>query len=284
MRLADLGAWALRGSFRLLPRSDKELRLVGPDPEVVRVPTRHGSVRCLVYRPETVADSGPVYIHFHGGAFIVRSPEQDEHVARRIVDELQAIVVSVDYDTAPRVAFPVAEEECIDVARWIAARFTGPIAVGGFSAGGKLAINVVQQGFDAAALVVAYPALDMTLGTGERHSTLRMPAVSPWLIRLMYATYFAGADRTNRLASPLLDPEVAYFPPTLLETGGLDAVRAEGDRFVDLLAESGVDVTHRVFEGSDHGFTGDKTAGPDAIALIIDHLRAHVCSVDGRGL
>ncbi len=59
------------------PGYGRELRFAGtelPDPTPVRVPTRHGRVRCLRY-PGSRAGH---LVHFHGGAFMTRHPQMDD--------------------------------------------------------------------------------------------------------------------------------------------------------------------------------------------------------------
>src|ERR1700722_20112168 len=96
-------------------------------PGRIVIPTRHGDVAALVYRP-TEADTErqlaagsrpPAHLITHGGAFIVRGPPQGGNVARYFALGNGAFVVVPDYDTAPKVRFPVAEEQTYDVFRWI---------------------------------------------------------------------------------------------------------------------------------------------------------------------
>ena len=47
------------------------------DPDSWRIATRHGFVRCDVYRPPGVRRP-PVYVHVHAGAFMMRYPRMDD--------------------------------------------------------------------------------------------------------------------------------------------------------------------------------------------------------------
>lgn len=293
------GARALQLAFSLLPSVPRELTFDGAEIDSTRMlaPTRHGQISCHVYRSSRATDLNdrpPVYLNFHGGAFIVRAPQQDAHACRFFAATTGAVVVSVDYDTAPKVQYPVAEEQAFDVLRWVHqyGRELGwnsnDVVVGGFSAGAKLAINICQQARDTGArmplgLVACYPALNMTLPVEARAELLKRsqphsssaPAVAPWLIRLMYDTYFADAQRRPEvLASPELDSDLATFPSTLILTGGLDSVAAEASRFAVSLAVHGVDVRHRQFENSDHGMTHNAPAhtARRALELIAEHI------------
>lgn len=298
-RTARWGARALQLAFRLFPPVPRQLTFGGADiePSVMVVPTRHGPVRCHVYRSEVAAgerESPPVYLNFHGGAFIVRAPLQDEHACRFIAATTGAVVVNVDYDTAPTVQYPVAEQQAMDVYTWIGQHGyslgwrADDIVVGGFSAGGKLAINVCQQARDAGTaiplgVVACYPALNMTLPVRARSESMasartadaNVPAVAPWLIGLMYDSYFADTTRrAEPLASPQLDTALSGFPSTLILTGALDSVGSEAQRFVASLAAQGVDVRHRQFSASDHGMTHNMPIdiAREALELVAEHV------------
>lgn len=289
---ARCAGWLLRGTYPLLGAVPGQVSALGagPEPEQRRIPTRHGQVRCLIYRPPPTTRPPPVYVHLHGGAFIVRTPQQDHHVCRYLATHAGTVVVSVDYDTAPQVRYPVAEQQAYDVAERVAGQVAGQdswdgtrIAVGGLSAGAKLAINICQQArdtgsFTPVALISGYAATDLTLAPDERSSPKRHPAVAPWLLDLMYRTYFPDAEsRREPLASPALDPDLRGFPPTLLITAELDAMTAENERFADRLAADGVSVTRRQFAGVDHGFTHDTPTETAAAALraMAEHLTAN---------
>lgn len=254
--------------------------------EVV-VPTRHADVRCILYQPSPrPVEPAPLYVHFHGGAFIVRHPEQDDHLCRHVVARTGAMVLSVDYDTAPQSRYPTAEAQAYAVLAWASQSATemgwdaSRIAVGGTSAGAKLAVNACQQAHQAAtpmpiALVFAYGVTDMTLPPRARTSPKRFPAVAPWLIRLMYQTYFPDASlRRKPLASPGLDPDLGYLPPTLILTGELDAMADEERRFAEMLTKADVPVTYREFTGVDHGFTHDDPI--DTAMSALDAIATHL--------
>jgi acetyl esterase len=257
-------------------------------PAEVSVPTRHGRVRCFVYQPPGGSERPrPVHLQIHGGGFYGRYPAQDEHIATYIASETGAVVVTVDYDVAPQVQFPIAEEQCYDVAAWIhqTAAVNGwdpnRISVGGHSAGGKLAINVCQlahagKAFRPCALFAAYAVADVT--RTDRTSAKRNASISPAIQRLTNDTYFADATRRREpIASPRFDPNLAAaLPPTLIVTGEYDTLAPEMDQLAEMLAAAGVPVVHRQFANVDHGFTHSPPVeiARAAIGLIGTHLSA----------
>ncbi len=257
-------------------------------PTEIGVPTRHAEIRCLVYRPPRdapLAADPPVHLEIHGGGFVARDPEQDTHIANFIASEVGAVVVSVDYDAAPQAQYPKAEEECYDVAEWIVANGAANgwdgsrLSVLGVSAGGKFAIAVAQmayetQAFRLRALTLAYAAADVT--RTDRTSPKKRPMVSIAVQRLAADTYFPDvARRTEPLASPILDKELALkVPATLILTGEYDTLGPELNQIATDLAAAGVSVTHHMFRQTDHGFLHYKPVetAREAMELIETHL------------
>jgi acetyl esterase len=264
-------------------------------PEQVRVPTRHGPIRCLLYRPHPDAPlaanraTPPVHFQIHGGGFVARDPEQDTHIINFICSEVGATVVSLDYDVAPQAQYPTAEEECYDVAKWIADNGgqhgwdSSRMSVLGISAGGKLAINVAQQAYDTKAfalraLMLAYATNDMS--RTDRTSPLARPRAGVPVQQLAGDTYIPDLTRRREpLASPIFDTQIAQkVPPTLILTGEYDTLGPEMDQMADDLAAAGVHVTHHRFAKTDHGFMHFKPVGParESMNLIQAHMLANL--------
>ncbi|XP_028995331.1 neutral cholesterol ester hydrolase 1-like [Betta splendens] len=92
-------------------------------------------------------------MYFHGGGWAFGSAKMYDRITRMISDELNAVVVSVDYRLYPEVLFPVPYLECLAAAkhfltREVLAKYAidpERVAVSGDSAGGNLAAAVAQE-------------------------------------------------------------------------------------------------------------------------------------------
>ncbi|HWO65324.1 MAG TPA: alpha/beta hydrolase [Umezawaea sp.] len=277
-------AMVMHATARWTVRYGEDLRFAGnelPAPRVVRVPTRHGPVPVHVHRTGDSRDPAPAHVHFHGGAWLMRYPAMDDWWCRYLTATTGVVVLNVDFRTGPYVTFPVAQEQCHDVAAWAAAgggdlRLDGErITVGGFSSGGGLAASVCLQARDAGSFrpalqVLGVPALDMA-GDLPEHST---GMISTDLRRLVRRVYFPDvATRSHPYASPVLAEDLSGLPPALVLTGERDALRHDGERYAARLREAGVPVTLDETPNVDHYFlTEDPRRARRTMAMVADAL------------
>jgi acetyl esterase/lipase len=87
-------------------------------------------------------------VNFHGGGFTLGDATDDARWCRILVQELNAVVVSVDYRLAPEHPFPTAIEDGVDAILYLsehAREFNidlEKIVLSGFSSGGNMAFTV----------------------------------------------------------------------------------------------------------------------------------------------
>jgi acetyl esterase len=242
-----------------------ELKLVQP----LAIPAPHGSIPSRVYTPLKLRDANglaPCLVFFHGGGWTIGDLDSHDVVCRKLADEGQLIVVSVDYRVAPEHKFPAAVEDAATATSWIAdnAKQFGidasRLVVGGDSAGGNLAAVVAIWARDGngpaiAGQVLIYPATE----AARTHPSHSEPETSILLThsvtRWFYDNYLnSTADIHDWRASPSRAKTLAGLPPAYVLTAGGDPLRDEGDEYARRLKEAGVPVTYRHFAGQFHGF------------------------------
>lgn len=90
----------------------------------------------------------PVVVNFHGGGFTIGTATDDSYWAKCVLEETDAVFVSVDYRLAPEHPFPAAVDDGVEALLYLAAHAgelgidASRIALTGFSSGGNLAITV----------------------------------------------------------------------------------------------------------------------------------------------
>jgi acetyl esterase len=232
------------------------------------LPTPAGEVPVRVYQP-SAAPHHPVLVYCHGGAFFLGSLNTHDAIARELANATQCTVVSVGYRLAPEHAFPAGLEDCYAVVRWIAAHggelgWDGQtLAVAGDSAGGTFAAAVAAKAHDDGLRcithqVLFYPSLDLDFDA-ERHASLTTNAVGYGLETAMLKPFNAfylgsGADPADPLVSPLKREDLRGLPPAFIVTAEHDPLRDEAEQYGQRLAEAGVPVTVRRYDGAGHGF------------------------------
>ncbi len=263
-------------------------KLSGPGEQVaevqeLRVPAAAGVVPARLYRPEGEG-ALPVVVYFHGGGWAVGSIDSFDSVCRALANASGAMVASVGYRLAPEAPFPAALEDCVAVTRWLAveAHEVGAdptrVAVAGDSAGGNLAIGVARRLRDQLrALALVYPVCDAGLNTPSYRDFKARYGLTAEGMQRYWNLYLDGADGLQPDASPLRTDDLAGLPPTFVLTSEFDVLRDEGEALAEKLREAGVDVTHRRYDGTIHGFWRWLAATPDgtrrAIAEGGDALR-----------
>jgi len=236
------------------------------------LPTAAGDVPVRIYQP-TAADTHPVLVYFHGGAFFLGSLNTHDHVARALANATQCAVVAVDYRLAPEHAFPAGLNDCYAALEWIAQHGREPasgigwngetLVVAGDSSGGNFAAAVAAMALDAGLncithQVLYYPSLDLDFDV-ERYASLKTNAVGNGLetasLKPFNAFYIdSGADPANPLVSPIKRNDLAGLPAALIVTAECDPLRDEGELYGHDLKQAGVPVKVHRYESAAHGF------------------------------
>src|SRR6266581_9725829 len=116
------------------PTEARELYLKGrvvsnPEPpelasvEPLTIPSPAGSIPARIYTPTRLRKANglaPGLVFFHGGGWVIGDLDSHDVVCRKLADEGELMVVSVDYRLAPEHKFPAAVDDAIASTKWIA--------------------------------------------------------------------------------------------------------------------------------------------------------------------
>ena len=259
--------------------------------DTISIPTRHGPVRAVVYRPDAAPGEAepPAYLNFHGGGFVIRHPEQDDALCRYLAATAGVAVINVDYDVAPRHRFPQPVEEAYDAVRWAARpghRWDGArLCVGGQSAGGALAAGAARLALELggppiALQVLHYPPLDLATPVQHKRPAGESAFNAP-LAEVLDAAYAPSpAAKRSRLASPAWGSngdDIAGIAPALVITCGIDRLHDEGVLYAERLAAAGSLREHVDLPGVDHAYnlqSRDRALVERCYAMIAKHVTA----------
>ncbi|MCL2800288.1 MAG: alpha/beta hydrolase [Treponema sp.] len=246
--------------------------------------TDEGKVRVLAYNLENESKL-PLFVNIHGGGFILGSPEMDDPYMMNVALNANVKIINVDYSLAPEAPFPKGVNECYAVVKYAQ---NNPqefginpqkIAVGGHSAGGNFSAaiglkNAQTRELNIKGLILDYPPLDVYTDPFAKPNGKGMFAK---MGRLFNACYCFNREETkNPLISPVYasKEQLKGFPPTLIITAGKDLLCSEAETFRDMLKDANIDVTHKRFESSPHGFTlSQRPDAKEAWQMMIDFLK-----------
>ena len=211
-----------KGPFPVAPRSKMARDIC--------IPGRDSEIKLRVITPEK--PSG-VYLHFHGGGWVLGAPDEQDPRMERIAKNCNLACVSVDYRLAPEHPYPAAPDDCESAALWLVEHCedifgTKRMMIGGESAGAHLsAVTLLRmrdrhqiQPFCGANLVAG--CYDLMLSPSARNW-----GTEKLVLNTRDITKFSDCflpDHFNR-SDPDISPihgDLASMPPALFTVGTSD--------------------------------------------------------------
>ncbi|WP_374381729.1 alpha/beta hydrolase [Dongia sp.] len=237
----------------------------GVSVEEVRIPrsdgaSGSGACRALLYRPARSAGPLATIVYFHGGGWMLGSPESHDLATARICAWTGAAVLSVDYRLSPEHVFPDALMDGLAAVKWVAREGRGRgldpdrLAVAGDSAGGNLAAGLCLWIRDHGGPVIRhqtliYPALTVRAAGGQS------VGVSTESLGHYVTGYFGGqALSNNSYAMPLSAKSFAGLPPACVATAEMDPILPHGEKFVEHLRHAGITCDYTCGKGLPHTY------------------------------
>ncbi|MFD4180382.1 alpha/beta hydrolase fold domain-containing protein [Rhodococcus sp. NPDC058514] len=234
------------------------------------------------------APGTPVVYYLHGSAYFSCSPGTHRGLVSRVGAACDRPVFALRYRLAPEHPFPAAHDDAVNGYRWLLAQGFRPqdIVLAGDSAGGHLALGLVgelsRRGFPMPASMVLFsPIVDPTIAlAATREPQLKDPYTSAATARRLIGMYIADADP----ADPRLDVIQGVgseLPPMLIQTGGLEILAADAERFAAAQRAAGGRCELQIWQGQVHVFQGGYRAVPEAVAAL-RHVRDFVVAMDAE--
>ncbi|MGI2327255.1 alpha/beta hydrolase [Planococcus sp. YIM B11945] len=220
-------------------------------------------------------ESLPVYVNFHGGAFIMNDKELDDPYCRFLANETGCVVLNVGYAKAPEFPFPKPIEQSYEILQWMKNRALelkidpNRIMVGGQSSGANLAaalcLYLDEKRDDQPLLqVLSCPMLDFVTPHADKPEPKWLRAKFPQAAHFLNMCYLPDLTQaSNPLASPVCADIKKGFAPALILLAEHDAFRPEGEVYAEKLKAAGIKVHVELFEGVSHAFTHN---GPNNMA------------------
>jgi acetyl esterase/lipase len=223
-----------------------------------------------IHRPVDAEGPLPCLYWIHGGGMVLGSIEQEDPTCERLVDELDCVVVAVEYRLAPEHPYPTPVDDCYAGLEWVAENADelgvddSRIAVAGQSAGGGLSAAIAlrardEDGPELCFQFLIYPMLD---DRNVTESSEQITDIGIWDRDMNVEAWDAylgersGSDELPAYAAPARAGDLSDLPPAFLDVGTHDAFRDENVSYARRLIESGVQTEFHLWPGAYHAFEG----------------------------
>jgi len=234
--------------------------------ELTTIPGPAGEIPVRIFRPNGAARA--VYLHLHGGGWILGDAAMGDIGNRAVADSLDVAVLSVDYRLAPEHPYPAGPDDCEAAAKWLLDNSSGEfgsehLMIGGESAGGHLALSTALRVRDRLGAGDRLTGLNLVFGWYDVNGTPSQfgngghpDMLSPDGLRFMAECFTPGLSEEKR-RDPDISPlfaDLSGLPPSLISVGSLDHLRDDSLFLAPRLSAAGVDVELQVYPDSPHGY------------------------------
>ena len=228
-----------------------------------------------VWCAPSTSSSKAAVLYLHGGVFVYGTAHAYRHFAGQIAARSGVPVFVADYRRAPEEPFPAALDDTVAAYRGLAAGHDARnVAVVGDSAGGGLALSLLQGEPNARCGVLFSPWTDLALtGVSIESKASDDPQLSRAALEAGAGQYLGDHDRRDPRASPLYG-SARGTPAVQVHVGTAEVLLDDSLRFA---SRDGVEVHE--WEGMPHVFAsavGLFEAARAAHDLVAAFLRAEL--------
>ncbi|MCJ1396495.1 hypothetical protein MMC18_009385 [Xylographa bjoerkii] len=175
-----------------------------------------------IFYPLTYTSSSaplPLYLCIHGGGFAFGHPSFDDTVNAKVCSDWNVLVISLDYPKTPTVRYPVPTQQLVATILSIFADDSLPfdrrrVAIGGYSAGGQLALSACldpQLKGKIQAATPFYPVTDASISAAVKKDTrpYRYEGEVDGLVKIVPLSHYSYIPAGQDLRAPGLSPGFA---------------------------------------------------------------------------
>jgi acetyl esterase len=227
------------------------------------------NLNLFIYKPVGLSTNAPIVIYYHGGGWYQPFNNLSNSLARQYANHFKAIIVAVDYRTAPKYPFPTHINDSYNTFKWVlenGQKIGGNperIAVIGESAGGNIATVICQKakndGFTNIKYQVLFcPSTDIghpsSYSSNKKFTGILLDAATMNFVYKQVTKI--DENGSNPELSPLLAPSLSGLPPAFVITAEFDPLHDEGLAYAQRLEKEGVPTKYKELKGCIHVMAG----------------------------
>ena len=240
----------------------------------------------IVYYPAK-NENAPLIIGFHGGGFLFGGCALDDAMWDAMRNQLDVNIASIGYRKSPDYMYPCAIEDAYDSAIYLKEHSEEfgfnpeQISTFGSSAGANIAACVCifakeKGGITFKNQILNYPFIDSdTDPLAKGRGSLEGP------IMYVFNELYCKAEETRLpTVSPIFadKKQLEGLPKAIIITAENDNLRREGEVYVNLLREAGVEVEENMATGMPHGYYEYGFGGNEESSFLPENIIALMSS------
>ena len=240
----------------MLPKTLKETKRISFKTKIIKTYDDE-KINIYICEPKEI-DTQKIFLYIHGGGFVYRGAKNHYNFCQKLAEEGLCTVVYVDYRLAYQYKYPIPIEDSFSAYKYILKnrKKNKKIIIGGDSAGGCLAIDVIRKAKEFKLcipdyLLLFYPVLDKRMNTESMKKYTDTPVWNSVLNRKMWDLYLKGNEN---YISPGEMIDVSFMPKTYIETAEYDCLHDEALEFAEKLKNQNIDVVINETKQTMHGF------------------------------
>lgn len=210
-----------------------------------------GGISCECIEAEPGSTAGTLF-YLHGGGYFACSPRSHRPYTTFFAQHGFKVIAPA-YRLAPENPFPAGLDDAVAAYRALRAQSGGaPIAMGGDSAGGGLALATMlrlrDEGDQGPAVGLLFSPLTDLVGIGKSRATNNQRCAMFFVEGLKRAAefYLGGKDPHDPLASPLY-ADLKGLPPLLVHVGADETLLDDSTQLAERARAAGVSVELKVW-------------------------------------
>lgn len=251
------------------------------------IPVQGGTIHLRIYTPKTGKSLYPLIVYYHGGGWVIATIDTYDASAQALAEQVDAVVVSVEYRKAPEFKFPTVHKDSYAAYKWAVQNAASikadaaKVATAGESAGGNLSVAVAMMARDSSFtipkhILSIYPIANYDFNTPSYNQYANAHPLSKPLMQWFFMYYLNNSTEGANPLISLVNANLSGLPSTTIINAEIDPLQSEGGQLADKLQAANVPVVRQVYTGVTHEFFGMATVvreAKDAQAFAAQRLK-----------
>lgn len=222
------------------------------------------------------AINNKLIIYFHGGGYVIGSPETSLEFTTRLSLESNAVIIAPSYPLAPESTYPMAHNSAYNFVQIMVETYPNyEIFLAGDSAGGALALSSFQnlskeQKEKISGCILISPWIDpLDIGGSIESNSLNDVGDRNFTFSC-YELYVKDKNILDRFPLNFVDRNLSDMPSTFVSIGDAEILLDQVLKLSENMKNQDIEITLKVYKGMFHTFWNEAPTIKEAEVLISD--------------